>query len=372
MSDQLQRILAMVKDGRLTEAQASEMIQALDLAGTQAEAGDRHGDRIRQRRHSNRGRNRGRHANSQSTEEIGITIGSEVAAIIDKSLRSLNSMLGSAGDRFGPTTWLNDSNVNVMSKLHEPRGEGYTCQDNNFTVSKLDELRLTDALFCDNELHAASIKSASIHDGEFKGNELRGSSIKELNIDNGTVSNCQLNGAQVAGIDVIHAKIDDCALNGVQLRDINIDASSLIDGHFNGVKVSDLKITGGSSINELEMNGVKCSNLTITSSRIESLRMSALNVVDCRFGESTVSGVVFRNQDWHKMNGRNSLPAPPMHGLQLDRFTAENLEFINCRFDDTIFRDCRVADMKFVDVDFSGLTLESETAFAELAGQTVA
>lgn len=371
MSEELRRILAMVKDGRLSEEQASEMIEALNLTEGESSGDGHYRDEIRHKRHDRR-RKRGRHSgrgDSDYIEDLGINIGSEVASIIDKSLRGLNSVLGGSSHRFGPTNWLNESNVNVMSRLHEPEGEGYTCRDNNFTVSKLDVLHLMNSRLCDNELHASAIKDISIENGEFNGNEMRGSSIKDLNISSGAVSNCQLNGAQLAEVTIDNGKIDDCALNGAQLRDINIDASNLTESNFNGVKVNDLKITDGSTVNELKMNGVKCRDLTIASSRVDALRFNGMNIESCHCQESAISHVQFRNKDWKDMIGRDSIPAPTLHDLHLDHFNAEHVEFINCNFENTVFRNCGIASLKFVGVDFSGLTLESEAAFVELAGQ---
>lgn len=355
MSDELQRILAMVKDGRLTEEQASRMIEALNAGKS---------DRP--------GRRRERNDDSESLEDLGMSIGDEVASIIDKSLRGLNAVLGSSTRRFGPGTWLNDSNVSVMSKLHQPEGEDYECRDNNFTVSRLADARLFGAKLCDNELHASSIKQTSIHQGEFRGNELRGSSIKDLDIDHGVLINCQMNGVQLSDVRIVRGKLDDCMFNGVQFRELGVEDSSVSECRFNGAKVNGLNITDNSTVSELKFNGVKCQDLTISSSRVDSLKLSGLTVEDLEITGSVLTGVVIRNKDWKEMIGRNQLPSPVVKDLKLDHFNGENLQFVNCNFSDTGFRNFEASNMIFTEVDFSGLTIESAEDLSKLADEQAA
>lgn len=355
MSEELQRILAMVKDGRLTEEQASRMIEALDTG------------------ESERPRRRRKPADdTESLEDLGISIGDEVASIIDKSLRGISAVLGGSTRKFGPGTWLNDSNISVMSKLHQPGGEDYECRDNNFTVSRLTDTQLFGARLCDNELHASSIKQATIHKGEFSGNELRGSSIKALDINHGALTNCQMNGVQLTDIGICRGKLDDCMFNGVQFRDLGIEDSGVVECRFNGAKVNGLNIAANSTVSELNLNGVKCQDLLISSSRVDMLKLSGLTVEDFEIKASSLTGVVIRNQDWKEMIGRNQLPSPVVKELKLDHFTGKNLQFVNCNFSDTEFRHFEAADMNFTEVNFSGLTIESAEDLSKLADEQAA
>ena len=355
MSEELQRILAMVKDGRLTEEQASRMIEALDTG------------------ESGRPRRRSKPANDTgSLEDLGMSIGDEVASIIDKSLQGLNAVLGSSTRRFGPGTWLNDSNINVMSKLHEPGGEDFECRDNSFTVSKLADAQLFGARLCDNELHASSIKQTAVHQGEFSGNELRGSSIKGLDINHGALTNCQMNGVQLTDIGICRGKLDDCVFNGVQFRDLGIEDSNVVECRFNGAKANGLKIADNSTVSELKFNGVKCQDVTISSSRVHTLKLSGITVEDLEIRASALTGVVIRNKDWKEMIGRNQLPSPVVKDLKLDHFTGENLQFVNCNFSDTEFRNFEASNMTFTEVNFSGLTIESAEDLLKLADEQAA
>lgn len=374
MSEALRRILSLVKDGKLSEAQAEAMIDALDdedHADAEPVRDDepRHG-----RRRSRRHRRHRRELHSEELEELGLTIGNEVASIVDKSLRGLSSVLGArAGSRFAPTTWLNESNVNVMSKLHTPSGDNYECRDNNLTVSRLDDLNLSDSAFCDNELHAASIKDLTLDNGNFKGNELRGSSVKQVVIDHGDFTNCQLNGAQIRDVHIDDGKLDDCSFNGAQVRDLTIDKGSLAESLFNGAKLNDVSITGDANLKEVTVNGCRVQTLTIDGGSIGKLRMNGLNLQSVHFENSRLADVAVRPRRWREMVGYSGRdPSHNVSDLRLEGFGASRVEFIGCIFDHTTFKDCEIEDLTFTDVDFSGLTLDSREAFAALAGEAAA
>ena len=371
MSDELRRILALVKQGKLTEEQAAEMIEALDDED-QAEAGDDAADEF-----SGQGRTRRRghrRDDSEALEELGLTIGKEVASIVDKSLKGLSSALNGRGKRRHGrgrrSNWLNDSNVNVLSKLHTPSGENYECRDNRFTVSRLDDVHLAEATFSDNETHAGSIKGVSIQNGHFNGNQLRGSSLKGITIDTGDFTNCQLNGSQVTAVAIDEGKLDDCSFNGTQARDLAIDGGTLSASLFNGAKLADVDIGEASTVRDFTVNGSRVQDLTVEHSNIDKVRLNGVSMDTVGIDHTTLSNVIFRNREWREYIGHSGrLPTPTITDLTLRNLKCTNTKFIGCTFSNTEFRDCEIADMTFTDVDFSDLTLDSTDAIAALADQ---
>lgn len=382
----LKRVLRLLREGRLTEEQAESMIEAIRSRGQPGageeqavfheDDGEASGSSDKETRHTRRAR-RGRRRRTYSRRgkyghvQVDVDLGDTVADAISGGLHAASSAIKQAG-RTGPVFWLNESNVSTLSRLEDPGGADFKCEDNNITVSQLRDVLLSSSSFCDNEVNASGIKGLEARSSDFCGNELHGSSIKHLTLEEGKVSNCQLNGSQISNATVRKGKLHDCTFNGAQFRDLNIDDAGVADSDFNGANVSSLVVSDHAEVGNLCLNGVKCRDMTIEGGRLVNVRISGLRLDAFHLGACQLNDVTFRNETPRGYAEPRRHGRPLVRDTKLESVTADNVAFIRCRFDGTVMRNCHLKDMTFRDVDFSDMTIESADAISGLAESTAA
>ncbi len=373
MNDEIRLILRLVREGKLTEDQADAMIAAVrertgapePPADSEPEEREENGARHRGRRHK-RHRRRGGHREERYFTELG----DQVAAVIDRSVRGATSALRHAG-RLGPVAWVNESNVSILSKLEEPQGDNYICEDNQANVSQLRELVLDNATFSDNELNASALREVTVDHGEFRGNQMHGSSLKQVTLDNGHLTECEMNGARISGANIRNGTLVDCSFNGAHLRELNLRDATVQELSFNGANVKGFSVGGNATVKRFSFNGTKCRDFSIEGGEVERLRLSGLSVTSCCIRNSRLHDVVFKKGDWRTF-ADDDLVTPRLNELVLENATLEEVRFVRCRFDRTVFHDCDIRGLTFSGVDFTDMTIDSAEQLRALADDAVA
>ncbi len=350
--DQINRILKLVEDGKLTGEQASEMLAALDKA--RRDAGRHGGGRRRAGRHRD-GHHRRRHEGGLGDFLEGV--GSDLRRVVQDALRDAkasDALRGVFDDE-----WVNDSNDAAFAQTEEPSGKNYRLRDNRLVVARLTDLQLDEAEFCGNELHASALQDVAVSHGVFNDNALRGSSLRRASIRRSAVTNNRCNGAQIRALSLVDSKLHSVTLNGVKLKNMMLrDGARLVDVEMSGVAASDW-VLAASSWSGGKLKGATIADLSLTNA----------SLTDCTFG----------NRKWTLGRRRGdgdgddffdvNVELATIRGLSLTNVTLKGCEFINCVFQGTTIRDLELAGpLRFEGVDFTGLTVSSAEQLRKLAG----
>lgn len=380
MDDEIQRILKLLEDGRLTRDQASDMISALtasreENAGTEQADADREepsgapDDRVESReRQSRRHRGKRRHRAHRRDFLADDRLFDDIERAVSAGTRALNDVVSNTFTR-GARAWHDDSNTSTLSKAEAPDGSGFVCRGNRLSVSSLRDLRLQEAEFCDNELNAAGLSDLDVRDGRFNGNAISGSSLKHVVVAHGDVTANQFNGAQLASLTVTGATLTGSRVQGTQIRDVTLADARLDTLRLDGVKLKSVQLEAQSHLNQVKLTGVfgrdwtfrdaQLSDVVLSGWRIDGFTLTRVGLEHCRFTNDYVQHYTRgRHRRHHLPSGRD---------ICMDRVMMKNCEFVNCTFDSTTIRNCSVEDLCFEDVDFSGMTISSSEQLAELA-----
>ena len=237
MREEINRILKLVEDGKLTGDQASAMIDALDAADRRS----RNSERRHRSRHA-RHRRGGSRAFGGLLDELGVDIGRAV----EDALRGLGDV-GGLAQVFGGADgddWVDDTNRATLAKVEEPTGQDYKAEGNRIVVSELKRLALTQAEFCDNTMHAAALQDVEVTNGPLSRNTLRGSSLKRASLTASEVTGNTLNGASLSRLSVTSSVFADNTVNGAQIRELSMQSAEVRSTKINGSKLKDINLTG--------------------------------------------------------------------------------------------------------------------------------
>src|SRR5262245_45915754 len=406
---EIERILKLVTDGKLTTVQAAELIAAVDPRETPSaepavgagqtssdasrssaderrpsgsrgadrefdpdfdddfrgagQPGDRDDERRRRRRHR---RHRHRHHHEWSGVNFGDAegIGDDIERAVEFGTRTLRSVFGQG---FGRSAfWDDPSNSSVLSHARAPTGNDFKCEGNHFAVSNVNGIRLTRSTFSNNHVNAADVAEVELVDSQFTDQHVRGSSLRQLLGENAEIRGNELNGAQWSRMTFGKARVENNLTNGSQLRDIGISDSVLEESRFNGTKLKTLVINAQSHVKELDLNGVLGRNWLLESAAIADSRFNGMRVDGLVMKKSGLDGVTFSRQDYSpRLNARGL-------GLMRD-FSMQNVVLKNCTFEDCVFDGTRfegfdASNLSFEGVDFTGLVVTTAADLERLAG----
>ena len=372
MQEEIERILKMREDGKLTREQAAEVIAALstkDNAGRRDRDGDRGDRRHRHRRHDSR-----RHSRHRRRQQ---PFGGLERAFEDIVKNAVNLGSSSVRDavkfslKLGPEDWVNDSNTAMFAKADEPEGEDYRCDDNRINVSQIKGLHLVRAEFCNNDLNAAGIARLEITGGKFSDNAMRGSYLKRSLIEDSEVIGNQFNGVQLVGLTLGTAKLTNSRFNGAQVKDFGLANSTMDNTRFNGVNLRSVVLKADSAMNDVTVNGLMGKDWLLDNATMVNVDFKGLRITGLVLDHTRLENCTIRSTDWTGQLERGDLSL--VRDLTIEHSMCKNCEFIDCRFDRTTLRNVQASDLVFESVDFTDMTFESTADFARLAtGEEVA
>ena len=389
MRAEIDRVLAMVKDGTLTPEQATEMIAALRevVVGTPAQGGEsaarsetaaprieaesearpRNSEAPPRESESPRRDRRHRrhwHRHHSDFDRVFDHLGDDIERAMGAGARTLRWALKS-GLQLKGSQWGAQSNSTVLSRADAPSGRDFVCEDNELAVSSLKDLRLNRSTFSHNELNAASMQDVELTDSRVTGQRLRGSSIKGALVEGGELTDNEYNGVAVVNLTVGQGRLTGSHFNGAQLRDFGISASAVEGARVNGSKLKTVVVRSDSIVKGLALNGVLGRNWLCEDSVISETRFRGVRVDGLVLKHSGLERVVFKTTDWTERLEHNSLGL--MRDVELQRVILKDCTFEDCRFDGTRLQGFDAADLTFRGVDFSGLVIKTTDEFARLA-----
>jgi uncharacterized protein YjbI with pentapeptide repeats len=369
MRVEIDRVLAMVKDGTLTPEQATEMIGALREGGGDAEAAAHPEPPRDEPEPSRRGyrhrRHRRRHGQGADFERVFDHLGNDIERAMGAGARTLRWALKS-GLHLKGSHWGADSNNAVFSRADAPAGRDFVCEDNELAVSHLKDLRLNRSTFSHNELNAASMQDIELNESRATGQRLRGSSIKGALVEHGELADNEFNGVGVVNLTVSQGRLAGCHFNGAQVRDFGISGSSVEGSRFNGTKLKTVVVRADSIVKGLSLNGVLGRNWLCEDAVISETQFRGVRVDGLVMKRSGLERVVFKTTDWSERLEHSSLGL--MRDVELQRVILKDCCFEDCRFDGTRLEGFDASDLTFRGVDFTGLVIRSADEFARLAG----
>jgi uncharacterized protein YjbI with pentapeptide repeats len=383
---EIERILKLATDGKLTTAQAAELIAALgDPASPQADArpgaaagadsdfdddfddrdatdADREERRHRRRRH----RHRHRHAN-WSGNWGGFRfdgpdhLAKDIERAVEIGTRTLRSVFGDGFGRSG-----DGANTSVLSHAIAPTGSDYKCEGNRFAVCNVNGIRLTRSTFSNNHVNAADVAEIDLADTTFVDQHVNGSSLRQMFAEHAEIRGNELNGAQWSRFTIGKGRLLDNLTNGTQLRDVGISESTVESCRFNGTRVKTLVVNAASHVKDLTLDGVLGRNWLLEGAVIANTRINGTRVDGLVMKRSGLDGVTFERRDFSSRHKGERLGL--IRDLSLERCVLKNCTFEDCLFDGTRFEGFDAANLDFDGVDFRGLTITTAADFARLAG----
>lgn len=373
MDAEIDRVLAMVKDGTLTPEQATEMIAALREAAGTAEAAAQPkaalADGARSQSEGNRWERRHRrrrHGRGRGFEGVFDDLGNDIERAMGAGARTLRWALKS-GLHLKGSAWGHDSNNAVLSRADAPTGHDFVCEANELAVSHLVDLRLNRSTFSHNELNAASMQDIELTESRATGQRLRGSSIKGGLIENGELTDNEFNGAGIVNLTIGKGRLTGCHFNGTQVRDFGISASAVENSRFNGTKLKTVVIRSDSIVKGLSLKGVLGRNWLFEDAVVADTQISGLRVDGLVLKGSGLERVTFKKTDWSEHLDPGSLGL--VRDVELQRVILKDCRFEDCRFDGTRLEGFDAANLTFKNVDFTNLVIKTAEDFARLAGE---
>ena len=375
MREEMNRILRLVEEGKLDGDQASAMIDAL----AQAERRAQHGPDRSARVGEGHGRRR-RHAGGGAFGGLFDELGTDIGRAVEDALRgvreagSLRGVFAGAGD-----AWVDDTNSATLAKVEEPTGEDYKAEGNRFVVSEVARLRLTRAEFCGNALQAAALQDVEVSNGPFSDNTLSGSSFTRASLTASEVTGNRLNGASLSRLAISSSVFKDNRINGARIRELDLQSSELRSTTINGAKLKNITLIDGCTLTDVKISGVVGDNWTLAASawsgvkvvgaRVSGLTANGANLTDCAF-------IVRRGHPRERVHGtapgRASAEASfeettRIRDLTLNNVNLRDCKFTDCKFDGTGIKDIDAEGLRFVDVDFTGMVIDSVDQLQALA-----
>ncbi|MFO0584900.1 MAG: hypothetical protein U0229_21715 [Anaeromyxobacter sp.] len=330
MKDQIEKILAMAREGTLTDAQAAQLIAELTAGGTPAGGAER-----RRPTPAARGILAG------IAEAIRVTAGGTSSAQVYRSELRENEL--------------------VMSEVGRISGADYVFERNRITASQVKGLELQGAEVTGNVVGMSQLKDVKVHGGKLVDSSVQGSSVEDLTLEESEVEGLSISassfedvalagGSRVAGLEVSASQVEDVVLrrgssweesgvNAAQLEDVTLDASHVRDLEVNGSQVSDLTLTGS----------------TVTSSLFRGARVSGVALVSSTLDDVLVTG----GEGWRSAG---------LVDVTFENTKLTKALFTECLLKDVTIRNVTLAEVKVDRVRLQGRVIDGNEAFLQAMG----
>lgn len=296
MRQEIQKILEMNRTGKVNDAQAAELIEAL-LA---------------------------KPSSAQDSEEV--VQGEE--------------------PQFGSPT----KNSTVFSKVDPVTGREFSFNDNSINVSAFTRIRLERSHIRENSINASKLSDFELHESQFSDCSINGSAIDTLEMKKAQFKEVSVHGSKLTKLSIIdQCSITDSKFEGCNLKNLNLKNRSRIqDVRFAGVQIVNLELitssledvsAQGSSFNDVILHNSHCVDFKVSGMRVSGWSLENSTVRDCAIaGQSAI-----RDLKWQNVRMANS--------------SLTDVRFENCRLENVNFVDVHLKDLKLRDLDLRDRTI---------------
>ena len=393
MKEQILQILQMERDGKLTQEQAAELLAMLaDQArerpsvsmppeqgapGPQGAGGGSGSGREE--------RKSGFPANAAVTIQslvdsavgLGTTVGRAATVLATEIAQTVHR------EQAGNTI--------TLSKVEEPRGDRYVFKANSMNVSKVSAITLNDAEFSSNSINASRIAHVEVTRGRFSQNDIAGSSLHQIQIEGvaatdgapadpgsltlatasnglplGLLRGATFNASKVARVKILAGSaLDACMVMTSVVKDLELTGRSVLrDSKVIDSVMHDTKV-GESTLANLAIERTQMQGLVVKESTLEKVGLHSTRADNLTILHSSLVNTRFRRFALGSgVGSRESL----ITEMTIDQCTLRDCDFLGCTFRRTTFRNLNLSGLTVRNVDFTGMTLESDEAFRKAAG----
>ncbi len=353
MKQEIQRVLQMNKDGKLTDEQAAELIEELSHGNT--------------------------HATPGSGAQLDWNMSDLMGPLFSKFNDSLKSALDStfdsskAGKDFGASrapghtayTATGGNNTKRMSRLDTPEGSNFRFTDNVLRMSSLRRVRLDNSEMCRNTIDASKVDDLNFQASSLTGGDFRASALDDWALRDATLADLAIQGCKVTRLKVLgRSRVERLRLQGSALKSLSfLEESIMEDLRVSGAALNDVRWSG-TEFRKCELQAVAMADSTFSDSRLTGLILRGLRVVDtawigCDWNGVTISGL--EKWSWKKQGFKN---------VRFENCRLEKCTFTDCRFTNVTLRNLTLVDRNFHDVELIGQTLDGDEAFLKAVGQS--
>lgn len=340
MKEQIEQVLRMNKDGKLTDAQTAELLAEL------ARPGEAHGT----------GPGWGR--------------GSVLEPLVSKVNETLKSALDSAfawedGRGQREEAWPNSAARNSihMSRFDYPEGKDIVFAGNVIRMSSVKDLRMDRSEMTGNTIDMSKADDLRLKEAKLKDCEIRASSVDDWHLDGSSLETLSVQGSRVADLQCLAGSaLRKARIQGVSLKGLRLSEGSLADKLLvNGSSLADIRVLR-SELGDCEILNSSLSDFALEDCKAHNLLIRALSAKQAAFADCVLSDVVFTAEArwaWKK------------HGLKDVRFSGcdwEKVAFSDCRLDDCVIKNVTLRDRRFRGLDLAGLRVDGTEAFLKAVG----
>jgi len=382
MKSEILEILRMQEEGKLTREQAAELLSALadqarEKGGAPGNGGGTQGTPS-EGAPGPQGEGPGGGGEKKSCGSAGArgsaaTATAAIHDIVDAAI-GMGVTVGRAATVWGGEVVNmvhrdDGANSITLSSVTPPTGANFSFRNNTVNVSKVGPLTLNMAEFCGNSFNASKVANITVTGGRFSQCNISGSSLNHVTIEGPSATD---------GTESPAVGIRGCTVNASKLVRVRLLGESALEGCiFQASAVKELELRDHTLIKDSRVN-----DSVIASAAFERVRGSTVI-----FNRSTVNALLVRDivldrvtlgaarvMDFKLTGGawtnvcfvRESTSV--LQESTFDNCTLADCTFIGCTFRRTTLRNLKLTGISVRNVDFTGLTLETDEAFRRAAG----
>lgn len=241
-------------------------------------------------------------------------------------------------------------NITVFSKVEPVTGREFSFNDNSINVSAFTRIRLERSHIRDNSINASKLADFELHESQFSNCSINGSAIDTLEMNKAQLKEVSIQGSKFTKLSLIdQCSITDSKFEGCNLKTLNLKNRSRIqDNRLSGVQIANLELitssledvsAQSSSFNDVILHNSHCADLKVTGMRFSVWHLENTTIRDCSI--TGKSGI--RDLKWQNVRMMNS--------------SLTDVRFENCRIENVNFVDVHLKDIKLRDLDIRDRTI---------------
>jgi uncharacterized protein YjbI with pentapeptide repeats len=341
MKEQIQQVLRMNKEGKLTDEQAAELLAELAKPD-------------------------GRRAAGRDWERGGIL--EPLVSKVNETLRTaLDSAFAWEGDARGyqGETWTGPSGRNSihMSRFDYPEGRDILFTDNAVRMSSMKGLRLERSEMAGNTIDMSKADDLRLKDAKMKDCEIRASSVDDWHIEGSLLQAVSVQGSRVGDFQCVGgSELRKARFQGASLKEMRLaDGSQVQDLLIQGASVSVFRLIRA-ELREAEIHNSSLVDMALERCQARNLMLRSLSARQASFLDCALTDVVFSSEakwSWKK----NVLKDVRFEGCDFAKVL-----FADCRLSDCVIKNVALDDRRFRGLDLAGLRIDGTEAFLQAIG----
>ncbi len=276
-----------------------------------------------------------------------------------------------------------------LSKVDPPAGAAFSFRNNVINMSKVSGLELNNAEFTSNSLNASRLTQLALTAARFSQCNINGSSLHQLTID-GPAQAPAAPASAPGATEPPAAGIRACTFSASKFHRVRLSGGSIMDtcviqaAAIKDAALLEHALLKDSRISDTALAGLKIERATCRTVNFERVASNALHLRDItldrvtfsssRLIESAIAGGAWTNVKIRRDSAipGNALIATGQPSLVQESFfdncTLTDCDFAGCTFRRTTLRNLTLTGITVRNIDFTGLTLDTQDAFRKAAG----